>query len=182
MLPLTVGFLVAGPISGYLSDRFGARPFATGGMLVAALSFGLLEILPVNFQYWQFAGILLLNGIGMGLLSSPNRAGIMNSLPADQRGVGAGMSATFQNSAMVLSIGIFFSLIILGLSSTLSTSLFSGLTAHGGSAAAGGPRAGRQPAGPPVADRDHVRRAARLQPDPVAARLGPGPAAGQQPG
>jgi MFS family permease len=135
MLPLTVGFLAAGPVSGYLSDRFGARPFATGGMLVAALSFGLLEILPVNFQYWEFAGILLLNGIGMGLFASPNRAGIMNSLPAQRRGVGAGMSATFQNSAMVLSIGIFFSLIILGLSSTLSTHLFSGLTAQGVSAA-----------------------------------------------
>jgi MFS family permease len=131
MLPLTIGFLVAGPVSGYLSDRFGARPFATGGMLVAALSFVLLELLPVNFTYWQFAGILLLNGIGMGLFASPNRAGIMNSLPADRRGVGAGMSATFQNSAMVLSIGIFFSLIILGLSSSLPASLLHGLTAQG---------------------------------------------------
>src|ERR1700728_1607518 len=131
MLPLTIGFLIAGPLSGFLSDRFGARPFATGGMVVAALSFGLLEILPVNFTYWQFAAILLLNGIGMGLFASPNRAGIMNSLPADRRGVGAGMSATFQNSAMVLSIGIFFSLIILGLSSSLPTHLFAGLTAQG---------------------------------------------------
>ena len=131
MLPLTVGFLIAGPLSGFLSDRFGARPFATGGMVIAALSFGLLEILPVNFTYWQFAAILLLNGIGMGLFASPNRAGIMNSLPADQRGVGAGMSATFQNSAMVLSIGIFFSLIILGLSSSLPAHLFAGLTAQG---------------------------------------------------
>jgi len=131
MLPLTVGFLAAGPVSGYLSDRFGARPFATGGMVIAAASFALLEILPVNFTYWQFAGILLLNGIGMGLFASPNRAGIMNSLPADRRGVGAGMSATFQNSAMVLSIGIFFSLIILGLSSSLPTHLYAGLTAQG---------------------------------------------------
>jgi MFS family permease len=131
MLPLTIGFLIAGPVSGFLSDRFGARPFATGGMLVAALSFVLLELLPVDFSYWQFAGILLLNGIGMGLFASPNRAGIMNSLPADRRGVGAGMSATFQNSAMVLSIGIFFSLIILGLSSSLPTSLLHGLTAQG---------------------------------------------------
>jgi MFS family permease len=138
MLPLTVGFLTAGPVSGYLSDRFGARPFATGGMVIAAVSFGLLEILPVNFQYWEFAGILLLNGIGMGLFASPNRAGIMNSLPANQRGVGAGMSATFQNSAMVLSIGIFFSLIILGLSSSLPGHLYSGLTAHGVSAAEAG--------------------------------------------
>jgi MFS family permease len=131
MLPLTIGFLLAGPVSGYLSDRFGARPFATGGMVIAAASFGLLEILPVNFTYWQFALILLLNGIGMGLFASPNRAGIMNSLPAERRGVGAGMSATFQNSAMVLSIGIFFSLIILGLSSSLPGHLFTGLTTHG---------------------------------------------------
>jgi MFS family permease len=131
MLPLTIGFLIAGPLSGYLSDRFGARPFATGGMLVAALSFILLELLPVNFTYWQFAGILLLNGIGMGLFAAPNRAGIMNSLPASRRGVGAGMSATFQNSAMVLSIGIFFTLIILGLSSSLPASLLHGLTAQG---------------------------------------------------
>jgi MFS family permease len=131
MIPLTIGFLIAGPVSGFLSDRFGARPFATGGMVVAAFSFLLLELLPVNFTYWQFAGILLLNGIGMGLFASPNRAGIMNSLPADRRGVGAGMSATFQNSAMVLSIGIFFSLIILGLSSSLPASLLHGLTAQG---------------------------------------------------
>jgi MFS family permease len=131
MLPLTVGFLIAGPVSGFLSDRFGARPFATGGMLVAAASFVLLELLPVNFAYWEFAVILLLNGIGMGLFASPNRAGIMNSLPPGQRGVGAGMSATFQNSAMVLSIGIFFSLIILGLAGTLPHTLLHGLVAQG---------------------------------------------------
>jgi MFS family permease len=136
MLPLTIGFLIAGPVSGFLSDRFGARPFATGGMLIAALSFGLLEILPVDFSYPAFAAVLFLNGVGMGLFASPNRAGIMNSLPADQRGVGAGMSATFQNSAMVLSIGIFFSLIILGLSSSLPGHLYAGLTAQGVPAAA----------------------------------------------
>ena len=90
MLPLTVGFLVAGPASGWLSDRFGARPFATGGMLLAALAFFLLELLPVNFQYWMFAALLLLIGLGMGLFASPNRTGIMNSLPPHRRGVGAG--------------------------------------------------------------------------------------------
>jgi MFS family permease len=131
MLPLTAGFLIAGPISGYLSDHFGARPFATGGMVAAALSFGLLELLPVNFSYIWFALLLLMNGLAMGLFSSPNRAGIMNSLPPRQRGAGAGMNATFQNSAMVLSIGIFFTLIIVGLSSHLPSALFSGLTAEG---------------------------------------------------
>ena len=131
MLPLTAGFLVAGPLSGFLSDRYGARPFATAGMVVAAVSFVLLEQLPVNFSYFPFALILLLNGIGMGMFASPNRAGIMNSLPPEQRGVGAGMSATFQNSAMVLSIGIFFSLMIVGLAARLPTALQKGLTAHG---------------------------------------------------
>jgi MFS family permease len=131
MLPLTVGFLVAGPASGYLSDHFGARPFATGGMLVAALSFFLLELLPVNFDYVWFGGLLLLVGLGMGLFASPNQAGIMNSLPANRRGAGAGMATTFQNSALVLSIGIFFSLMILGLASTLPVTLDHGLVAQG---------------------------------------------------
>ncbi len=131
MLPLTGGFLIAGPLSGYLSDRFGARPFATGGMVAAALSFGLLELLPADFGYVWFALLLLMNGLAMGLFASPNRAGIMNSLPPSQRGAGAGMTATFQNSAMVLSIGIFFTLIIAGLASQLPGALYSGLTAHG---------------------------------------------------
>jgi MFS family permease len=131
MLPLIAGFLVAGPASGYLSDRFGARPFATGGMALAAASFLLLILLPVSFSYAWFALILLLNGVGMGLFSSPNSAGVMNSLPASQRGAGAGMLATFMNSASVLSIGVFFTLMIIGLSSGLPHTLQSGLLAHG---------------------------------------------------
>jgi MFS family permease len=131
MLPLIFGFLVAGPASGYLSDRFGARPFATGGLLLAALSFLLLMILPVNFAYVWFALILLLNGIGMGLFAAPNSAGVMNSLPPSQRGAGAGMLATFMNSASVLSIGVFFSLMIVGLAASLPQALQTGLVAHG---------------------------------------------------
>jgi MFS family permease len=131
MLPLTAGFLLAGPASGILSDRFGSRPFATGGMVAAAVSFVLLELLPVNFSYPGFAAILLMNGLAMGAFAAPNRAGVMNSLPAAERGVGGGMNATFQSSAQVLSIGIFFTLMIVGLSSALSTSLYKGLTAHG---------------------------------------------------
>jgi MFS family permease len=130
MLPLIAGFLVAGPASGYLSDRFGARPFATGGMILAASSFLLLIVLPVDFSYVWFALILVLNGVGMGLFSSPNSAGVMNSLPASQRGAGAGMLATFMNSASVLSIGVFFTLMIIGLSAGLPHALQSGLVAH----------------------------------------------------
>jgi MFS family permease len=165
MLPLTLGFLVAGPVSGALSDRFGARTFATGGMLVAAASFVWLTLLPVNFSYPEFALVLLLNGIGMGLFAAPNRAAIMNSLPPNQRGVGAGMGNTFQNSAMVLSIGIFFSLMILGLAHTLPQALTSGLVAHGVPAA----DASRVAALPPVT----VLFASLLGYNPVQSLLGP---------
>lgn len=131
MLPLTGGFLVAGPISGILSDRFGSRPFATGGMLLSAATFALLETLPTNFFYGAFATLLFLNGIAMGTFASPNRAGVMNSLPPRHRGAGGGMNSTFQNSAQVLSIGIFFTLLISGLSATLPRSLAHGLV-HAG--------------------------------------------------
>ncbi|MDX6300919.1 MAG: hypothetical protein QOF53_2133 [Nocardioidaceae bacterium] len=131
MLPMTVGFLVAGPTSGWLSDKFGPRLFATGGMLVAAASFVWLWALPVNFSYWQFAAALLVNGLGMGLFAAPNNTGIMNSLPAHERGVGGGMSTVFSNSAMVLSIGIFFSLMITGLAASLPQTLMHGLTVNG---------------------------------------------------
>ena len=131
MLPLTCGFLLAGPLSGFLSDRLGARYFATGGMIGAAITFILLMLLPINFNYWGFAAILLCNGLAMGAFAAPNRAAIMNSLPAADRGAGGGMNSTFQNSAQVLSIGIFFTLMIVGLSSTLSTTLVQGLTRHG---------------------------------------------------
>ena len=165
MLPLTVGFLVVGPVSGWLSDRFGARSFATGGMVIAAVSFGWLALLPVNFSYWEFAVVLLLNGMGMGLFASPNRASIMNSLPRNRRGVGAGMSTTFQNAAMVLSIGIFFSLMISGLAQSLPQTMSAGLIAQGVPAA----DAMRVAALPPVA----VLFASLLGYNPIQSLLGP---------
>jgi MFS family permease len=131
MLPLTAGILLAGPASGFLSDRYGSRLFATGGMLGSAVGFGLLALLPIDFPYPAFAAVLLLVGLSMGAFASPNRAGVMNSLPAGDRGAGAGMNQTFQNSAQVLSIGIFFTLMIVGLASSLTRSLAAGLEAHG---------------------------------------------------
>jgi MFS family permease len=131
MLPLTFGILIAGPASGYLSDRFGARWFATGGMLGSALSFVLLSLLPTNFRFPLFALVLALMGVSMGMFASPNRAAVMNSLPREDRGAGGGMNQTFQNSAQVLSIGIFFTLMILGLASSLPHAMLTGLEAHG---------------------------------------------------
>jgi len=130
MLPMTFGFLVAGPVSGVLSDRYGARPFATTGMAVAALTFVGFGLLPIDFSYIWFALLMLANGLAMGLFASPNRAAVMNSLPPDQRGAGAGMSGVFQNAAMVLSMGIFFTLMISGIASVLPHTLYSGLVAQ----------------------------------------------------
>jgi MFS family permease len=131
LLPLTAGFLIAGPISGYLSDRYGPRPFATTGLLVSAAAFGGLLLLPVEFPYWVFALVILCNGLGSGLFASPNTSAIMSSVPATYRGAASGMRSTFQNSGMSLSIGIFFSLMIAGLAATLPRTLSAGLRAHG---------------------------------------------------
>lgn len=173
MVPLPVGFLLAGPLSGVLSDRFGARPFATGGMLLAAASFLLLDLLPVDFDYRAFAVLLAVNGFAMGLFSSPNRAAIMNSLPAGERGVGAGMTATFQNSATVLSIGVFFSMLILGLASTLPSALRDGLVTHGMPADAAAQVADLPPVGSLFA--------ALLGENPIRTLLGPDVLAGLAP-
>jgi MFS family permease len=131
LLPLTFGFVLFGPLSGKLSDRHGARAFASGGLLVSAVAFGGLLLVPTNFSYPVFAVLILVSGAGMGLFSAPNAAAIMNSVPRNQRGAASGMLATFQNSGFVLSIGIFFSLMIAGLSSTLPTTLTRGLAAQG---------------------------------------------------
>jgi MFS family permease len=131
MLPLTGGFLIAGPLSGALSDRYGARPFATGGMILAAITFGLLMLLPANFHYPVFAALLFANGVGFGMFAAPNTAAVMNAVPPDQRGAASGMRATFQNSGMVLSIGLFFSLMIVGLAASLPSVMQAQLAAQG---------------------------------------------------
>jgi MFS family permease len=131
LVPLTAGFLVSAPLAGVLSDRFGAKGFTTSGALLTALSFLFLLFLPVNFPYWVFALIIVLNGFGSGVFAAPNRAEMMNSVPANQRGAAAGMIATFMNTAFVLSIGIFFSLMVAGLSGKLPGALSGGLTAQG---------------------------------------------------
>ena len=131
MLPLTVGFLAAGPVSGYLSDRYGQRLFASGGLIIVAAAFLGLMALPVDFPYWVFAALLAISGIGSGVFSSPNTSRVMSSVPAHQRGAAAGMRGTFQNSGQALSIGVFFSLLIIGLAAGLPNALTSGLERSG---------------------------------------------------
>jgi MFS family permease len=127
LLPLTAGILISGPVSGFLSDRFGARGFATAGMVVFGASFIGLMLLPVDFPYWAFALLTAMNGIGGGMFAAPNSSSIMSSVPARYRGVASGMRSTYQNSGTALSIGVFFSLMIVGLASALPRALAGGL-------------------------------------------------------
>jgi MFS family permease len=165
LLPLTAGFLVAGPVSGALSDRFGTRRFAVLGMLITAGGFLGLVLLPVNFPYWLFAVLVAVNGLGSGIFSAPNSSAVMGSVPAGARGAAAGMRGTFFNSGSALSIGIFFSLMIVGLAATLPHTLNAGLLAQGVPA----PVAARVAALPPVGS----LFAAFLGYNPLGALLGP---------
>jgi MFS family permease len=131
MLPLTVGFMVAGPISGTASDRFGSRGIATAGAFLSAVGFAGLLLLPVNFSYVAFALFLGLIGVAQGMFTSPNSSSVMGSVPARQRGVASGMRSTFINSGTAISIGVFFTLMIAGLASHLPKTLSTGLHAAG---------------------------------------------------
>ncbi|OBA40572.1 MULTISPECIES: MFS transporter [Gordonia] len=131
MLPLTIGFFISGPLTGAMSDRFGARGFATVGMVLFGASFVGLLFLPIMFPYWAFALLIALNGIGTGMFTAPNTSSIMSSVPARYRGVASGMRATFQNTGTALSIGVSFSLMIVGLSATLPDALSTGLQGQG---------------------------------------------------
>jgi MFS family permease len=165
LLPMTIGFLVAGPISGYLSDRFGSRLFAFAGLLVMAGSFLGLLLIPGDFNYLVFGALIFINGLGGGLFAAPNTSLVMSSVPANMRGAASGMRATFQNAGQVLSIGIFFSLMVAGLASSLPNTLSSGLTAQGVPAATAAQIAQLPPVG--------TLFAAFLGYNPIAQLLGP---------
>lgn len=173
MLPMTVGFLVSGPLAGTLSDRFGARPFTVGGMLLMAVTFIALVMIPVNFNYWLFALLVFLNGLGGGIFTAPNTAAIMSSVPAAERGAASGVRATFFNAGSSLSIGIFFSLMIVGLANTLPGAMSTGLQEQGVSGQVAREVANMPPVGSLFA--------AFLGYNPIAELLGPSHAL-QQPG
>ena len=133
MIPMSIGFVITGPISGWLSDKHGARLLATAGMVISAVAFIGFVMLPVDFIYLAFGAILFIMGIGGGVFASPNMASVMNSVPAECRGAASGMRATIQNSAMMISQAVFFTIIIVSLSATLPGALSNAVTSAGAS-------------------------------------------------
>jgi MFS family permease len=131
MIPWTAGFVLSGPLAGRLSDRYGARAFATAGMVISAGSFLLMLLFPANFDYELFALVLLLSGIAQGLFAAPNTSSIMNSVPARDRGVASGMRVTFANTGMPISMGLLFTIMVLGLNASVPSAMYAGLAGHG---------------------------------------------------
>ncbi|HEY9722960.1 MAG TPA: MFS transporter, partial [Oscillatoriaceae cyanobacterium] len=172
-LPLSVGFLLMGPLSGFLSDRWGARWFTVGGLSLTVLGFLGLMILPLDFAYWQFAVLLVVLGVGLGMFGAPNTASIMNASPPDMRGVASGMRATFQNTAMTLSITLIFTLVTIGLAGGLPVRLYQGLTSAGVPTAVAIPIAHLPPTGALFAAFLGYNPLATLLPPSVLAGLAP---------
>jgi MFS family permease len=136
MIPLVAGFLISGPVSGYLSDKYGARLFSTLGMVINLIGFLILASMPADFNYSFFAITIFFLGVGQGMFSAPNTAAVMNSVPPEYRGVSSGMRATLLNVSFMFSLAIFFSLLIIGVSSSLPGALYDGLVSQGVSSAA----------------------------------------------
>src|SRR6201995_492874 len=173
MLPMTAGFLVAGPLAGTLSDRFGARPFTVGGMALMAVTFVALVMIPVDFNYWVFAVLVFFNGLGGGIFTAPNTAAIMFRVPPAARGAASGVRATFFNAGSSLSIGVFVSLRNIGLANTLPSAMSTVMQAQGVSASVAHDVASLPPVGSLFA--------AFLGYNPIGELLGPSGAL-QQPG
>jgi EmrB/QacA subfamily drug resistance transporter len=131
MLPMMIGMIVVGPVSGFLADHVGSKVLATTGLFVQMVGFLLLTLLPANFNYIWFALLLALMGLALGLFSVPNTTALMNSVPSDQRGTASGMNATAQNASSVISMAAFFSIVTLGLAAALPSTLSVGLTQAG---------------------------------------------------
>jgi MFS family permease len=130
-MPLMLGFVVCGPLGGWLSDRYGSRVLATGGILIAGLAAALMMTLPANFNLGWFAAYLALMGAGMGFFSAPNTSQIMGAVPEAHRGSASGMRAMVLNAGMTASQAIFFTIVIASLAHNLGPALQGGASQAG---------------------------------------------------
>ena len=170
-MPLMAGFLLMGPLSGWLSDRFGSRVFTAGGMIITGIGFLSLTLLPGDFPLAIFLLLLAVLGVGMGLFSAPNTTAVMNVVPPEQRGVASGMRATFQNTGTMLSMSFFFTIVTVGLAGSLPTVLFSGLSHQGIPSAVAHRVAGLPPTGALFSAFLGYNPMGALLPPPVLAHL-----------
>ncbi|HMK53918.1 MAG TPA: MFS transporter [Methanobacteriaceae archaeon] len=131
MIPLTIGISIMGPLSGFLSDKYGPRWIATIGMMINTVAFIILASLPYDFNYLEFGLTLFLMGIGVGMFGSPNSASIMNSVAPQDRGIASGMMYTIMNTAFTASMAIFFTIVIIGITQRFPDAMTSSLASIG---------------------------------------------------
>ena len=131
MIPMMAGFVIFGPISGAISDKIGARLLGTIGMLIGAAAFLIFTTFTYNFSYPEFGATLFLMGTGMGLFAAPNITAVMNSVAPQERGAASGMRTTLQNTGQTASMGIFFTIVLIGLSTRLGPSFATSLQTAG---------------------------------------------------
>jgi MFS family permease len=131
IIPMSLGFVSAGPVSGWLSDKKGARGLATGGMCLLCVVFLILSTLPYNFTYPEFAASIFLMGIGFGMFSSPNVSSIMGTVPPERRSTATGMVLTLQNTGTTVGLTILFTEVIGALTGSLPNALASAMTNAG---------------------------------------------------
>jgi EmrB/QacA subfamily drug resistance transporter len=125
LIPFSVAFVTLGPLSGYLSDRFGSRGLATGGVLVVSAALFWFGLFPFG-TFYQMLPPMILAGAGGGMFVAPNIASIMNATPAPRRGVASGMSSTLVNTGFLLSLGIAFVVMASSVPSSVLQQIFSG--------------------------------------------------------
>ena len=131
MIPMSIGVALTGPVSGWLSDKHGARILATAGMIIVGCTFLAFTLLPANFDYLPFGLILFVMGLGNGIFMSPNMASVMNSCPAESRGAASGMRATLQNCGQTISQAVFFAIIIISLNASFPKALVAAVSNAG---------------------------------------------------
>lgn len=137
MLPMTISMGVFGVVAGKLSNKTRIKWFTVFGLILSGMSLFFLSLLPYNFKYYQMMIMLVIFGMGYGLFNSPNIASVMSSVPPQDRGSASGMLNNMRNTGYVASMGVFFSILISGLSSNLPASLSNALNKAGASSVSG---------------------------------------------
>ena len=104
IIPFDIAFLIVGPLSGRLSDKFGHLPFTTSGLALSSAALYLFSTTTITTPISIVVVHMMLVGAGMGLFVSPNISSVMSSVPDNRRGIASAFRATFFQVGYVISL------------------------------------------------------------------------------